>query len=78
MQIYKKAGYKVIFIYAGNGSWQNIKNYLNILDIDEIIDENDLIKEYLKAAQTENGYGVADEFMYRKIYEILEKILQIL
>lgn len=73
MQIYKKAGYKVIFIYAGNGSWQNIKNYLNILDIDEIIDENDLIKEYPKAAQTENGYGVADEFMYKKIYEILEK-----
>ncbi|MBK1991970.1 sulfatase-like hydrolase/transferase [Campylobacter sp. 2018MI35] len=73
MQIYKKAGYKVIFIYTGNGSWQNIKNYLNVLGVDKIIDENDLINEYPKAIQTENGYGVADEFMYKKIYEILEK-----
>lgn len=46
--VYKKAGYKVIFISAGNGSWQNIKNYLNVLSVDEIIDENDLLQDIKK------------------------------
>lgn len=71
--VYKKAGYKVIFVSAGNGSWQNIKNYLSILGVDEIIDENTLMKEYSGAKDSENGYGVADEFLYKKVYELLEK-----
>lgn len=71
--VYKKAGYKVIFVSAGNGSWQNIKNYLSVLGVDKIIDENILMQEYSKAKASENGYGVADEFLYRKIYDLLEK-----
>ncbi|HEF3808436.1 TPA: LTA synthase family protein [Campylobacter jejuni] len=71
--VYKKAGYKVIFVSAGNGSWQNIKNYLSILGVDEIIDENILMKEYNGAKDSENGYGVADEFLYKKVYDLLQK-----
>lgn len=44
--VYKKAGYKVIFVSAGNGSWQNVKNYLSVLGVDEIIDENVLMKMF--------------------------------
>lgn len=71
--VYKKAGYKVIFVSAGNGSWQNIKNYLSILGVDEIIDENTLMKEYNEAKNSQNGYGVADEFLYKKVYDLLQK-----
>lgn len=71
--VYKKAGYKVIFVSAGNGSWQNIKNYLRVLGVDEIIDENTLMKDYNGAKYSENGYGVADEFLYKKVYDLLEK-----
>lgn len=71
--VYKKAGYKVIFVSAGNGSWQNIKNYLSILGVDEIIDENILMKEYNGAKDSENGYGIADEFLYKKVYDLLQK-----
>lgn len=71
--VYKKAGYKVIFISAGNGSWQNIKNYLNVLGVDEIIDENDLLQDYKEAKDSKNGYGIADEFLYKKAYSLLQK-----
>ncbi|HEB9315900.1 TPA: sulfatase-like hydrolase/transferase [Campylobacter coli] len=71
--VYKKAGYKVIFISAGNGSWQNIKNYLNVLGVDEIIDENDLLQDYKEAKDNKNGYGIADEFLYKKAYSLLQK-----
>ncbi|EJA9823258.1 sulfatase-like hydrolase/transferase [Campylobacter coli] len=71
--VYKKVGYKVIFISAGNGSWQNIKNYLNVLGVDEIIDENDLLQDYKEAKDSKNGYGIADEFLYKKAYSLLQK-----
>lgn len=72
IEIYKKAGYKVIFISAGNGSWQNIKEYLKTQGVDEIIDENSIINSYPQAKTTQNGYGIADEFLYKKAYEILQ------
>ncbi|EAK2628859.1 LTA synthase family protein, partial [Campylobacter coli] len=71
--VYKKAGYKVIFISAGNGSWQNIKNYLNVLGVDEIIDENNLLQDYKEAKDSKNGYGIADEFLYKKAYSLLQE-----
>ncbi|MGH2266882.1 LTA synthase family protein [Campylobacter taeniopygiae] len=71
--VYKKAGYKVIFVSAGNGSWQNVKNYLSVLGVDEIIDENVLMKEYKQAKTSENGYGIADKYLYKKVYELLQK-----
>ncbi len=64
----------MIFVSAGNGSWQNIKNYLSILGVDEIIDENILMKEYNGAKDSENGYGVADEFLYKKFMTYFKKI----
>ncbi|TKX33126.1 LTA synthase family protein [Campylobacter aviculae] len=71
--VYKKAGYRVIFVSAGNGSWQNVKNYLGVLGVDEIIDENVLMKEYKQAKISENGYGIADKYLYKKVYELLQE-----
>ena len=72
IEIYKKAGYKVIFVYAGNEAWENIGNFLRTQGVDEIIDEITLMKEYKGAKESANGYGVADEYMYKKIYKLLK------
>ncbi|AJC88081.1 LTA synthase family protein [Campylobacter insulaenigrae] len=73
IELYKQQGYKIIFVSAGNGAWQNIRSYLSVLGVDEIIDENILIREFNGAKESENGYGVADEFLYKKVYDLLEK-----
>lgn len=31
------------------------------------------MKEYNGAKDSENGYGVADEFLYKKVYDLLQK-----
>ncbi|TQR33696.1 sulfatase [Campylobacter sp. MIT 99-7217] len=72
LQIYKNAGYKLVFVYAGNEAWQNVGNFLKAQGVDEIIDEVVLMSEYEGAKESANGYGVADEYMYKKIYELLK------
>ncbi|TWO27142.1 LTA synthase family protein [Campylobacter insulaenigrae] len=72
LQIYKNAGYKIIFVYSGNASWYNLGNYFKNQGVDEVIDENTLIQDFPQAKKTKHKYGIADEFMYKKIYSIFE------
>lgn len=72
LQIYKKAGYKIIFVYSGNASWYNLGNYFKNQGADQIIDENTLMQDFSQAKETKHKYGIADEFMYKKIYSIFE------
>ncbi|TXE80324.1 LTA synthase family protein [Campylobacter peloridis] len=72
LQIYKNAGYKIIFVYSGNASWYNLGRYFNYQGADEIIDENTLMQEFPQAKETKHKYGIADEFAYKKIYSIFE------
>lgn len=72
LQIYKNAGYKIIFVYSGNSSWYNLGNYFINQGVDEIIDENTLMQDFPQAKKTKHKYGIADEFMYKKIYSIFE------
>ncbi|WP_236845775.1 LTA synthase family protein [Campylobacter devanensis] len=67
---YKKAGYRVVFAYAGNSAWYNINNFLKAQGVDEIIDETILMQEYTNAKESKHPYGIKDEYMYNKIYEI--------
>ena len=46
IDIYKKAGYRVVFAYAGNSAWYNINYFLKAQGVDEIIDETILMQEY--------------------------------
>lgn len=71
IELYKKQGYKIIFIHSGNASWKNMGAFLLTQGIDMLIDENSLIKDYPEAKATQNSYGIADEFLYKKAYEIL-------
>ncbi|WP_257933347.1 phosphoglycerol transferase [Campylobacter lari] len=72
LQIYKNAGYKIVFVYSGNASWYNLGNYFKNQGVDEIIDENTLMQDFPQARKTKHKYGIADEFMYKKIYSIFE------
>ncbi|WP_147289754.1 LTA synthase family protein [Helicobacter sp. MIT 14-3879] len=71
IDMYKNAGYEVIFITSGNGSWQNYGDYLKIQGVDKIYDMNYFISKYPKAKQYISSYGVLDEFIYDKMFDIL-------
>ncbi|WP_086252389.1 LTA synthase family protein [Campylobacter devanensis] len=69
---YKKAGYRVVFAYAGNSAWYNINYFLKAQGVDDIVDETILINQYPTAKTSKHPYGIKDEYMYNKIFEILD------
>ncbi|WP_086321698.1 LTA synthase family protein [Campylobacter devanensis] len=72
IDIYKKAGYRVVFAYAGNSAWYNINYFLKAQGVDDIVDETILINQYPTAKTSKHPYGIKDEYMYNKIFEILD------
>ncbi|MCW1360888.1 LTA synthase family protein [Campylobacter sp. CCS1377] len=72
LQVYKNAGYDIVFVYSGNASWYNLGNYFRYQGADLIIDENTLMSEFSEVRATKHKYGIADEFMYKKIYSIFK------
>lgn len=76
IDIYKKAGYRVVFAYAGNAAWYNINYFLKAQGVDEIIDETILMQEYENAKESKHPYGIKDEYMYNKIYEIFNNAIK--
>ncbi|MEG9489474.1 MULTISPECIES: LTA synthase family protein [Mannheimia] len=71
--VYKKQGYKTIFISAGNMMWRNLANYLPLQGVDELYDQNDLMDRYPEAKQTLSYWGVADEFAFKLANDLLEE-----
>lgn len=71
IEIYKKQGYKVIFLTAGNRAWFGMGDFMRTQGVDELIDEIVISEEYAEANETRNSYGILDEFMYKKAFEIL-------
>lgn len=71
--VYKKAGYEVIYITSGNRSWRNFGDYITTLGADLIVDNNILLEKYPQSKATQNVYGVLDEFAYTFAIELLQK-----
>lgn len=71
--VYKKAGYEVIYITSGNRSWHNFGDYITTLGADLIVDSNILLEKYPQSKATQNVYGVLDEFAYKFAIELLQK-----
>lgn len=63
-QPYKDAGYKIIFITAGNGGWRNLEEFSKHLGVDEFYDENFLKQHYPQSSSLSGTWGVPDEFMF--------------
>lgn len=74
--VYKKQGYRIVFISAGNMMWRNLANYLPLQDVDELYDQNSLMDKYPEAKETLSYWGVADEFAFKLAQELLESAEQ--
>lgn len=70
-QPYLDAGYRVVYITAGNGGWRDFDNFLRHLGVHEVADENLLKKRYPEAKSS--TWGVADEYMFRYAGEVLQQ-----
>lgn len=68
-QPFKNKGYKIIFVYAGNGAWRNLGKFLYEQGVDEFVEQNTLQKLYPDAKP--NAWGVPDEYMFRYMEERL-------
>ena len=68
---YKAAGYRTIYLTAGNGSWRDFDNFVRHLGVDEVIDENVIKTRYPQAQST--TWGVPDEFMFRYAADELQR-----
>ena len=69
--IYKKAGYEVIFITSGSGSWYNLDDYITMLGAYKVFDRNALIQIYPQSANFVE-YSVPDEYAFKLALEILK------
>ncbi|PWI33089.1 phosphoglycerol transferase [Vibrio albus] len=70
---YKKAGYEVVYITAGNAMWRNLLNYLPLQGFDRIIDENTLIREYPESEAYYGTWGVPDEFAFKYAEKLMKE-----
>ncbi len=62
-QPYKDKGYKIIFVYAGNGAWRNLGKFLAEQGVDEFVEQSTLQKYFPDAKP--NAWGVPDEYMFQ-------------
>lgn len=70
---YKKAGYEVVFITAGNAMWRNLTNYLPLQGFDKVIDENTLMREYPESEAYYGTWGVPDEFAFKYAAKLMKE-----
>lgn len=68
---FRTAGYRVVYITAGNGGWRGFDTFLRHLGVDEFADENMLKHRYPEAKSA--TWGVPDEFMFRYAEEKLSE-----
>ncbi|MBD1576846.1 sulfatase-like hydrolase/transferase [Vibrio sp. S11_S32] len=69
---YKKAGYEVSFIYAGDSGWRNSGEYLRHQGFDHFYDEAAILAKYPEAKKTKSEWGLADEYAFKFAQYVLE------
>ncbi|MFV0573844.1 MAG: LTA synthase family protein [Vibrio sp.] len=69
---YKKAGYEVSFIYAGDGGWRNSADYLRNQGFDHFYDEASILAQFPEAKATKSEWGLADEYAFKFAQHVLE------
>ncbi|MBW7982663.1 LTA synthase family protein [Enterobacillus tribolii] len=74
--VYKKAGYKVIFITSSSRMWRNLGNYLPLQGVDDVYDQSSLMALYPESAPQLTDWGVPDEFAFRLAEKLLAESKQ--
>ncbi len=69
--VYKKAGYRTVFITSGTTAWENMDEYLPVQHVDEIYDQTHLMDHFHLTETTE--WGVADHYAFEFAEELIEK-----
>ncbi|MDY2822975.1 MAG: sulfatase-like hydrolase/transferase [Helicobacter sp.] len=73
IDVYKQAGYDVIFITSGNKNWYNLGDYLMTLGADAIYDSSYIAQHYPQSKANAWAFGNADEYAFALATEILLK-----
>jgi phosphoglycerol transferase MdoB-like AlkP superfamily enzyme len=74
--IYKKAGYKVIFITSGSLMWRNLGNYLPFQGVDQVYGQETLESMYPESRQEVTDWGVPDDYAFRLAATLLAQAKQ--
>lgn len=53
--------------------WRNLVNYLPVQGVDEVYDQNALMKRYPQAAKEITAWGVPDDYAYRLAQTLLRR-----
>ena len=70
-EVYKKQGYRTIFITSGTTAWENMDEYLPTQYVDEVYDQTHLMDYFQLTSTTE--WGVADHYAFDFAAELVEK-----
>ena len=71
IDVYKKAGYEVIFITSGNQNWYSLGDYLKVLGADAVYDSSYIAQHYPQSRANAWAFGNADEYAFSLATEIL-------
>lgn len=71
IDVYKNAGYEVIFITSGNQNWYNLGEYLKVLGADAVYDSSYIVQHYPQSKANAWAFGNADEYAFSLATEIL-------
>ncbi len=71
-EIYKRAGYEVVFITSGYRSWYDWGDYILSLGADKVLDKTVLTQKYPQSAEFVSAYGVPDEYAFKIALEVLQ------
>lgn len=68
---FKTAGYETIFLTAGQSNWRNLNELLPSMYFDKVLGSSFICKDIPGAR--EKTWGVADEFLYKEIFKMLDE-----
>ncbi len=74
--VYKKAGYKVIFITSGSLMWRNLGNYLPYQGVDQVFGQETLESLYPASRHEVTDWGVPDDYAFRLAAKLLAEATQ--
>lgn len=71
--VYRNAGYRVVFVSPGNMAWRNLSGYLPRQGVFEVYDQSSLMNLYPEAAAEMTAWGLPDDYAYRFSTDLLAK-----